>query len=138
MEQIKEEKGSVVDYKDVNENSKVLKNEESFELDVDILISGARPYVINENNVDKVKAKIVAEAANIPIKPELEERLHDKGVWVIPDFLCNAGGVISSYVEYKAAEKKRCLKQSQRRLRKIQLWFWTELKKKTFHQENQQ
>jgi len=106
LEHIKKEKGSVINYNNVNENSKILKNEELFELDVDVLIPGARPYVINENNIEKIKAKIVAEAANIPIKPELEERLHDKGIWVIPDFLCNAGGVISSYVEYSGGGEK--------------------------------
>jgi len=118
LEQIKKEKGSVTNYKDVNENSKILKNEELFELDVDVLIPGARPYVINENNVDNVKAKIVAEAANIPVKPELEERLHEKGIWVVPDFLCNAGGVISSYVEYIGGGEKEMFKTISEKIKK--------------------
>ena len=116
LEQVKQEQGTVTKYEE--ENSKVLKNEELFELDVDVLIPGARPYVINENNVDKIKAKIVAEAANIPIKPELEERLHDKGVWVIPDFLCNAGGVISSYVEYKGGGEKEMFETISEKIKK--------------------
>lgn len=71
-----------------------------FELEVDVLVPGARPDVINDKNVDKVKAKIVAEAANIPMSYGHEGKLHERGILVIPDFVCNAGGVISSYVEY--------------------------------------
>ncbi len=75
-------------------------NEELFELEVDVLVPGARPDVIRERNVDKIKAKIVVEAANIPMTEVMELRLHEKGILVIPDFVANAGGVISSYVEY--------------------------------------
>ncbi|MFW6311607.1 MAG: Glu/Leu/Phe/Val dehydrogenase, partial [Nanoarchaeota archaeon] len=57
-------------------------------------------------NYEKVKAKIIAEAANIPIEPEIEEKLEERGKLIIPDFLCNAGGVISSYVEYKGGSKE--------------------------------
>ncbi len=92
---IKKDTGSVVNYKGV-----IKKTHEIFELPVDILIPGARPGVIHEGNVEKIKAKIIAEAANIPTTAELEKKLHSKGILVIPDFLCNAGGVISSYVEY--------------------------------------
>ncbi|MBN2122572.1 Glu/Leu/Phe/Val dehydrogenase [Candidatus Micrarchaeota archaeon] len=70
-----------------------------FELPVDILIPGARPDVIHAGNVANVKAKYVAEAANLPAKYEIEKALMDKGVVVLPDFVANAGGVISSYCE---------------------------------------
>jgi glutamate dehydrogenase (NAD(P)+) len=70
-----------------------------FELPVDILIPGARPDVIHSGNVQNVKAKIVAEAANLPAKYEIEQVLMKKGVVVLPDFVANAGGVISSYCE---------------------------------------
>ena len=116
LEKVKKEKGSVTKYE--GSESKLLKNEELFGLDVDVLIPGARPYVINENNVDNVKAKIVAEAANIPLKPELEERLHEKGIWVVPDFLCNAGGVISSYVEYIGGGEKEMFKTISEKIKK--------------------
>lgn len=70
-----------------------------FELEVDILVPGARPDVINGGNVGKVKAKYVAEAANLPAKYDIEKALMEKGVVVLPDFVANAGGVISSYCE---------------------------------------
>ena len=70
-----------------------------FELDVDILVPGARPDVITAANVENVKAKYVAEAANLPAKYEIEQVLMKKGVVVLPDFVANAGGVISSYCE---------------------------------------
>ena len=70
-----------------------------FELDVDILIPGARPDVLNAGNVESIKAKYVAEAANLPAKYEIEQVLMKKGVVVLPDFVANAGGVISSYCE---------------------------------------
>ncbi len=99
---IKRETGSVINYKD----GRVIEKEKLFELDTDIIIPGARPDVINEKNMDKIKAKIVAEAANIPATEEAEKRLHERGILVLPDFLCNAGGVISSYVEYSGGRQE--------------------------------
>jgi len=105
LERIKQETGSVINYP-----GKKLDNKKLFELEVDILVPGARPNVITEENVDKIKAKIVAEAANIPTTPELEKKLHEKGILVIPDFLCNAGGVISSYVEFIGETEEQMFK----------------------------
>ncbi len=96
LSKVKAETGSVVNFK----SGKILSNEEIFKLDVDVLIPAAIPDVINERNVEDVKAKIVVEAANIPVTKESEERLYAKGVLVVPDFVANAGGVISSYSEY--------------------------------------
>jgi len=78
-----------------------------FELPVNILIPAALPDVINKSNVDKIKAKIIVEGSNIPMKPEIEEILHQRGVLVVPDFVANAGGVISSYAELKGFTKER-------------------------------
>ncbi len=102
LQEIKRKTGSVINYRP----GKFLANEKLFELDIDILIPGARPNVITKENVDKIKAKLIAEAANIPTTPELEEKLYKKEILVIPDFLCNAGGVISSYVEYIGGTEK--------------------------------
>jgi len=86
---------------------KVLPPAELFGLPVDILIPGARPNVITDANVDGVKAKIVAEAANIPMAYEVEKKLMKRGVLVLPDFLANAGGVISSYCETMGWDEKK-------------------------------
>jgi len=91
---IKAEKGTVTAAK-----GEKLDAAKLFELPVDILIPGARPDVIHKDNVGHVKAKIVCEAANLPAKYEIEQVLMKKGVIVLPDFVANAGGVISSYCE---------------------------------------
>jgi len=91
---IKSEKGTVTAAK-----GEKLDAAKLFEIPVDILIPGARPDVIHKDNVAKVKTKIVAEAANLPAKYEIEQILMKKGVIVLPDFVANAGGVISSYCE---------------------------------------
>lgn len=76
-----------------------IPNGEILELDVDILFPSALENVITEENAPRIKAKIVAELANGPTTPEADEILHRAGVHVIPDFLCNAGGVTVSYFE---------------------------------------
>lgn len=70
------------------------------EVDCDIWIPAARPDVIDEGNVDRLKAKVVAEGANIPVTPAAERRLAERGVLVLPDFIVNAGGVICAAIEY--------------------------------------
>lgn len=78
----------------------VMTNEELLTLDVDILIPAAIDGVIHKGNADKVRAKIIAEGANGPLTREAIEIIHAKGIFVIPDILCNAGGVIVSYFEW--------------------------------------
>jgi len=70
------------------------------EADCDILIPAARPDVIHERNVDRVRARLILEGANIPATIAAERRLHERGVTVVPDFIANAGGVICASVEY--------------------------------------
>jgi len=77
-----------------------ITNKELLELDVDILIPAALGGMITMDNVDKVQAPMIAEAANAPVTPEAERALFDRGVFVIPDILCNAGGVTVSYFEW--------------------------------------
>jgi glutamate dehydrogenase (NAD(P)+) len=96
LDEVKQKTGSVTNYSP----GKVLKGEKLFELPADVLIPAAVPNVINKDNVNKIKAKIIVEAANIPITPDIEERLHKRNILVVPDFVANAGGVISSYAEY--------------------------------------
>ena len=94
----KRQEGTVGTYR-ASEDTGALTNEELLELDVDILIPAALENQIGAWNADQVKAKIVAELANGPTTPEADEILHSNGVYVIPDFLCNAGGVTVSYFE---------------------------------------
>ena len=94
----KQQEGTVGTYQ-ASDDTGPLTNEELLELDVDILIPAALENQIGAWNADQVKAKIVAELANGPTTPEADEILHNNGVYVIPDFLCNAGGVTVSYFE---------------------------------------
>ena len=91
----KEKTGSVVNFP----GAKNITNEELLELDVMVLIPAALENQITEKNAAKIKAKIVAEFANGPTTPEADKILFANGVYVIPDFLCNAGGVTVSYFE---------------------------------------
>ena len=76
-----------------------VSNADLLELDVDILAPSALENQITAENAAKIKAKIIAELANGPTTPEADEVLYEKGIYVIPDFLCNAGGVTVSYFE---------------------------------------
>jgi glutamate dehydrogenase (NAD(P)+) len=91
----KAETGSVVGFP----GAEPVSNEEVLELDVDILIPAALEGVIREENAGAVRARIVAELANGPTTPEADDILHRSGIHVLPDFLCNAGGVTVSYFE---------------------------------------
>ena len=90
------ENASVVDAS----GTEAITNEELLELDVDVLIPAALDRVITEENADRVKARIVVEAANHPVSPAGDAVLEGNGVVVIPDILANAGGVTVSYFEW--------------------------------------
>jgi len=77
-----------------------ITNQELLELDCDILVPAATAGQITEKNADRVRAGIVAEAANGPTTPEADRILAQKGTLVIPDILANAGGVAVSYFEW--------------------------------------
>lgn len=94
----KEQAGSVVGYQ-CCQTCREISNAELLELDVDVLIPAALENVITAENAANVKAKIVGELANGPTTPDADAILHQNNVFVIPDFLCNAGGVTVSYFE---------------------------------------
>ena len=89
-----------------------------FEVDCDILIPAAAGSQITVENVKKIKAKIVAEGANAPVTPQADEILNKQGTLVIPDILCNAGGVFVSYLEYtqETQREQMTLEQVEQRL----------------------
>jgi len=97
-------------------NSSKLKHEDIFELPVDILIPASIPNVIHKDNYRKVKAKIIIEGANVPIPHDIENKLHDLGILVVPDIIANAGGVISSYAEYRGYNPKDMLEMVRRKI----------------------
>ncbi|NLW87217.1 MAG: Glu/Leu/Phe/Val dehydrogenase [Planctomycetes bacterium] len=70
------------------------------EMPCDLLVPAAAANQITEQNAANVKAKVIAEGANSPTTPKADAILEEKGVFVIPDILCNAGGVFVSYLEY--------------------------------------
>jgi len=94
--QHKIETGSVINFLQADN----ISNAELLELEVNILCPAGLETVLTEENAPRVKAKIVAELANGPTTPDADEILYNNGVFSIPDFLCNAGGVTVSYFEW--------------------------------------
>jgi glutamate dehydrogenase (NAD(P)+) len=95
--------------KNISYHYNVLDKDEIFEVDSDIFIPAAMGGVINDNTAPKLLEhgiRIIVEAANIPTLPSADEYLNKNGVWIIPDFLANAGGVIGSFVEYQGRTEK--------------------------------
>lgn len=70
------------------------------ETDCDVLIPAAAGSAVTEENAGRIRAKIIAEGANAPLTPPADEILNDRKAFIIPDILCNAGGVFVSYLEY--------------------------------------
>jgi glutamate dehydrogenase (NAD(P)+) len=73
------------------------------DVECDVWIPAARPDVIHEDNVHRLKTRLVVQGANIPFTLGAEKALHERGVLVIPDFIANAGGVICAAMEYRGA-----------------------------------
>ncbi len=81
-------------------NVEPISNADLLELDVDVLIPAALEGVIGQENVERVRAPIVLEVANGPVRSEVDARLDERGILVVPDVLANAGGVVVSYFEW--------------------------------------
>ncbi|MDQ2689292.1 MAG: Glu/Leu/Phe/Val dehydrogenase [Chloroflexota bacterium] len=103
----KQEHGTVAGFPGAD----AVSNQELLEVDCEILVPAALENQITRHNAPRIKAKVVAEAANGPTTPEADAILYDRGVFLIPDILCNAGGVTVSYFEW---------------VQDMQSFFWTE------------
>jgi glutamate dehydrogenase (NAD(P)+) len=99
--------GSVADFP----GGESVPNEELLTLECDILIPAAVERVITDENADRISAKMVVEAANAPTTPSAHRTLLDRGIFVVPDILANAGGVTVSYFEW---------------VQSLQAYFWSE------------
>jgi glutamate dehydrogenase (NAD(P)+) len=86
-------------------------------IDCDIWIPAARPDVITLNNVDSIRAKLILQGANIPASAEAEERLHQRGVLSLPDFIVNAGGVICAAIEYQGGTQALAFQTIEEKIR---------------------
>jgi len=103
----KREHGTVVGFP----GSEEISNQQILEVECEILVPAALENQITRHNAPRIQAGIVAEAANGPTTPEADQILNERGIFVIPDILCNAGGVTVSYFEW---------------VQDMQSFFWTE------------
>jgi len=92
----KQETGTVAGFAGGDSTS----NREVLEHECDVLVPAALEKVITKDNAPRIRAKIVAEAANGPTLPEADDIMYDRGIMVLPDILANAGGVTVSYFEW--------------------------------------
>src|SRR3989344_1992019 len=128
LHKLKAEKKSVADYAGALQRgspqpssgqagqAKKLSKEELFGLPVDILIPAAVTDVINDSNKNSIKAKLIVEGANICMRESTENELFKRGMVIVPDFVANAGGVISSYPEYRGMSPEEMFKLVEERI----------------------
>ena len=113
---IKAAGGRVADYAGID-GARAAGRDAVIDVACDIWIPAARPDVIRAENVDRLHARLVIEGANIPITVEAEETLRGRGVLVVPDFIANAGGVISAAVEYAGGTERAAFDRIDRQIR---------------------
>ena len=114
LDKAKREHGTVTRYTP----GKVLSSHELIGVSADILVTAAIPNLVQAGDVDRVKARLIVEGSNIPMTADVEDLFHRKGVLVIPDFVANAGGVISSYAEYVGKSEKEMMGLVENKVRK--------------------
>src|SRR3989338_9821130 len=106
LAQVKEKNGTIIEYKP----GKVLPSRDILKIKADVLVTAAIPDLVKAGDVDDINFKLIIEGSNIPMTSDVEELLYKKGILVVPDFVANAGGVISSYVEYIGGNEKKMFK----------------------------
>jgi len=132
MSEHKQQGGALSEYQADFEK---ISNDELLQLDTDLLIPAAVGGVINEDNVRNVKAKLIVEAANMPITCNADSTLNERGIVVIPDILANAGGVTVSYLEWVQNrqryqwDEQKVNEELKRRLQRA----WDEVKARARH-----
>ena len=113
LAELKERGGSVKDFP----GGKRLDRDAIAGVECDIWIPAARPDVVTMANVDSLRTKLILQGANIPISPEAEDRLHQRGILSIPDFIANAGGVICAAVEYHGGTQSLAFQTIEEKIR---------------------
>ncbi len=114
LAKVKKQTGSVTNYRP----GSLLPTQDIINVNADVLVTAAIPDLIRMDNYSRVKSKLVIEGSNIPMTQEVELALHKKGILVVPDFVANAGGVISSYVEYIGGSKREMFKLVDKKITK--------------------
>jgi len=111
---VKKKTGSVINVKGCEKRS----CESIISVRADILITAAIPNLIEDKDIGKLKFRIISQGSNIPMTADVEEKLNKKGILVVPDFVANAGGVISSYVEYIGGSEKKMFRMIEEKIKK--------------------
>jgi len=114
LSEIKYSGASLIEYTDAER----LDRDAVVDIECDIWIPAARPDVIHEGNVHRLRTKLVIEAANIPVTQGAEKILADRGILCVPDFIANAGGVICAAMEYHGASEGAALQSIEEKLRR--------------------
>ncbi len=107
LEEHRAVRGTVVGFKKAD----AISNEDLIELPVTVLVPAAVEHQITEDNANRVRARLVTEGANAALTPEADPILHERGIFLVPDIIANAGGVIVSYFEW---------------VQDLQAFFWEE------------
>ncbi len=110
---IKERQGKVLEYPQAT----AIDPAEIFAIPCDILVPAARPDVISMANAPQIQAKMILQGANIPVAEAAERYLHDRGVLTLPDFIVNAGGVITTAIEYRKGSTAEAFAAIQEKIR---------------------
>lgn len=95
-----------------------LERDAIIDVECEIWIPAARPDVLRAENIGRLRAKLVAQGANIPVSIDAEQVLHDRGVLSIPDFVANAGGVICAAVEYRGGTENTAFNEIEEKIRR--------------------
>ncbi|MPZ50995.1 MAG: Glu/Leu/Phe/Val dehydrogenase, partial [Dehalococcoidia bacterium] len=113
LARLKEQGAGVCDYPE----GRKLERDAIIDVECDIWIPAARPDVIREDNVDRLKTKLLLEGANIPLTAGAEDALYRRGVLCVPDFIANAGGVICAAMEYAGATQSAVFQSIEEKIR---------------------